>query len=486
MIAAAHVPTPIEVELQARLRQQAAVATLGQQALGGIDISTLLDEAVTLVAHTLEAEYCKVLELLPDGTALLLRAGVGWRAGLVGHATVGAGTDSQAGYTLLSARPVIVEDLRTETRFHGPPLLHQHGVVSGMSVIIHGTERPFGVLGIHTATCRTFTHDDVHFLQAIANVLAAAISRHHMEQALEEREALYRLITENTHDLILMLDHQGCFIYASPSFHPILGYVPTALIGTSVFDHIHSADLAVVHTHWAAVACQGMAQATFRYQHADGTWRWFEAVGTAMTWHGRPAIVGVARDVTERKRAEDDVRTSRDQLAAILHGVADGITVQDPTGRLIYANDAAARMLGCPSAQTLLQAPLQEILAHFELLDETGHPFPRTRLPGRLVLEGIPDPPETTVRFRHVATGAEQWSMVKATPVHDAEGQVQFAVNIFREITERKQAEITRRESEERLHGIIQSAMDAIITIDPDHRITLFNTAAEQMFRCSA
>jgi PAS domain S-box-containing protein len=199
-----------------------------------------------------------------------------------------------------------------------------------------------------------------------------------MEQALEEREALYRLITENTHDLILMLDHQGCFIYASPSFHPILGYVPTALIGTSVFDHIHSADLAVVLTHWAAVACQGIAQATFRYQHADGTWRWFEAVGTAMTWHGRPAIVGVARDVTERKRAEDDVRTSRDQLAAILHGVADGITVQDPTGRLIYANDAAARMLGCPSAQTLLQAPLQEILAHFELLDETGHPFPRT------------------------------------------------------------------------------------------------------------
>jgi len=128
----------VETELKARASQQLVVAGLGQRALAGTDLPTLMDEAVSLVAQILGVEYCKILELHPDGNALLLRAGVGWKEGYVGHATVGAGTESQAGYTLLSNEPVIVEDLITETRFSGPPLLHDHGVVSGISTIIYG------------------------------------------------------------------------------------------------------------------------------------------------------------------------------------------------------------------------------------------------------------------------------------------------------------------------------------------------------------
>src|ERR1700688_3564315 len=92
--------------------------------------------------------------------------------------------ESQAGHTLLSKEPVIVEDLGTETRFSRPRLLHNHGVVSGMTVIIPGQERPFGVLGAHTTTRRRFTQDDVNFLQAIANVLAAAIKHHQAEETI--------------------------------------------------------------------------------------------------------------------------------------------------------------------------------------------------------------------------------------------------------------------------------------------------------------
>ena len=77
---------------------------------------------------------------------------------------------------------MIVEDLRSETRFDGPPLLHEHRVVSGMSVIIGSSERPFGVLGAHTKKRRAFTEDDLNFLQAVANVLAAAIERERAEE----------------------------------------------------------------------------------------------------------------------------------------------------------------------------------------------------------------------------------------------------------------------------------------------------------------
>src|SRR5205085_3902942 len=126
-----------EEELKARARQQAAVAELGQRALSGTDLDALMDEAASLVTRMLGVKYCKILELLPEGDALLLRAGVGWKDGYVGRATVGAGLNSQAGYTLLSSEPVVVEDLSAETRFNGPPLLHEHEVVSGMSVIIN-------------------------------------------------------------------------------------------------------------------------------------------------------------------------------------------------------------------------------------------------------------------------------------------------------------------------------------------------------------
>lgn len=220
----------VEEELRVRARQQAAVAELGLRALAGIDLTALLDEAVERVADTLQVEYSKVLELLPDGDALLLRAGVGWQAGLVGQATVSAGLGSQAGYTLVSHEPVIVEDLSAETRFSGPPLLHDHGVVSGISVIIQGEGRPFGVMGAHTTSRRTFTPDDIHFLQAIANVLAEAIQRKRTEEVLRESEARFRVLTENALAGVYLIQDNR-FRYVNPALATMFGYTPEELIG---------------------------------------------------------------------------------------------------------------------------------------------------------------------------------------------------------------------------------------------------------------
>jgi PAS domain S-box-containing protein len=171
--------------LHARERRQTALLEFSQRALAETDRSVLMDEAVSSVARTMEVDYCGVLELLPDDNALLLRAGVGWRAGLVGRALVDAGRASQAGFTLVSSEPVIVQDLRTETRFKVPPLLMEHGVVSSISVIIRGQELPYGILGVHTARQRHFTLGDVHFLQTVANVLSTVIERTWAHETLE-------------------------------------------------------------------------------------------------------------------------------------------------------------------------------------------------------------------------------------------------------------------------------------------------------------
>lgn len=175
-----------EAALQIRQRQEAAIAQLGQEALIEADLSILMNWTVTLIAKTLNVDYCKILERLPNGEELLLLAGFGWQGGLVGQATVSNKKESQAGYTLLYREPIIVTDLRTETRFQGSPLLQDHGVVSGMSMIIPGQNQPFGVLGVFSTQKRQFTDDDIYFLQAIANIIATAIERKRVEEALRE------------------------------------------------------------------------------------------------------------------------------------------------------------------------------------------------------------------------------------------------------------------------------------------------------------
>ncbi|MEZ4615934.1 MAG: hypothetical protein R2867_10595 [Caldilineaceae bacterium] len=94
----------------------------------------------------LEMEFCKDIGIAAKREAPWMRAGVGWQAGWVGQATVPADTRSQAGYTLQAMEPVVGTRISiTETRFHGPDLLIEHGVRSGMSVTIYGPDGPFGV-----------------------------------------------------------------------------------------------------------------------------------------------------------------------------------------------------------------------------------------------------------------------------------------------------------------------------------------------------
>nr|MBA2556291.1 PAS domain S-box protein [Chloroflexota bacterium] len=132
--------------------------------------------------------------------------------------------------------------------------------------------------------------------------------------------------------------------------------------------------------------------------------------------------------------------SSRDDLAVVLDSVANGITVQDRAGRLVYANMAAARLLGFATPGELLANPTEGILGRFTLLDESGNPFPAERLPGRRALAGE-DEPAVTLCFRDLSRGEEHWSSVRATPVRDENGRVILAVNVWHDVTADKREE---------------------------------------------
>jgi two-component sensor histidine kinase len=179
-----------------RLRKQVStLAEFGKGALRVDDVGALLQEATRLVSDAIDVDLVKVLEVMPGGETMLVRAGVNWAPGVVGHATIPANEGSAAGYALQTGEPVISENVATEARFEIPTLLTQHGVKSTVNVLIRGEEdKPFGILEVDSRQLRSFAQDDVDFLQNYANLLSSAIKRVTAQAELAERAQHERVL----------------------------------------------------------------------------------------------------------------------------------------------------------------------------------------------------------------------------------------------------------------------------------------------------
>jgi PAS domain S-box-containing protein len=134
------------------------------------------------------------------------------------------------------------------------------------------------------------------------------------------------------------------------------------------------------------------------------------------------------------------VAASADELASILRNVGDGITAQGPDGRLVFANDAAARLCGLESGEQMLQTTGAELLQRFEILGEDRGPLPVDQLPNRrALLTGTQQ--EGVLGYRVLPAGDVRWSIVRSTPLLTTDGAVQLVVNVFHDITKERQAE---------------------------------------------
>jgi PAS domain S-box-containing protein len=154
----------------------------------------------------------------------------------------------------------------------------------------------------------------------------------------------------------------------------------------------------------------------------------------------RARLYQEARDEIVRRAAmEAELRAARDELDAILDGVADGVIVQAADGRFVYANAAAARLAGFTSAAEYLAADTVALSARLDLLDAEGQPFPLEQLPSRRALRGE-DAPEMLIQFRRVDTGEIRWSLTQARAIRNATGET-LAISVFQDVTARQSAE---------------------------------------------
>ncbi|NEP63230.1 MAG: PAS domain-containing protein, partial [Symploca sp. SIO2G7] len=288
-----------ETEVRIRAHQQEAIAQLGQRALVERDLESLMDEAVHLAARILQVEYSKVVEFLSNLDAFKLVAGFGWQKGAIVKSRVRATKDSQAGYTLHSSEQVVVSNLQAETRFNGSSLLHQHGVVSGMSVVIQGKQVPFGVLSVHTTRQRKFSQEDVNFLQAISNVLSNAVER----QQAEEELSLFFLLSL---DLFCIAGFDGYLKRINHHFEDLLGYTEAEFLARPLIEFVHPEDVEATMAMVEKLS-DGSPVENFenRYRRQDGSYLW-------LSWSAIAPEAGffyaVGRDITEHKRMDEALR----------------------------------------------------------------------------------------------------------------------------------------------------------------------------------
>jgi GAF domain-containing protein len=211
--------------LRLRIRQQELLAELGVLALQGTSFMEMLNHTARVTAEGLGAEYCKVMEYIPTEKRLLVRAGVGWDEGVVGHATVGADLDSPAGYALRTGKPVISNHLENEQRFRTPELLMEHGIRRAMNVILQGDGSPFGVLEVDSRSEGEFNERDIAFLQGAANILGMAIEQQQyqrkLQTALERHQILLKEVNHRVKNSLQVVSGM-LYLQASAADDPAL------------------------------------------------------------------------------------------------------------------------------------------------------------------------------------------------------------------------------------------------------------------------
>lgn len=303
-------------------------------------------------------------------------------------------------------------------------------------------------------------------LVGFAKVTQDLTDRRRADEELRRSEERFRLLVDNVTDYaVYMLDVGGRVTTWNLGAERMKGYTPAEIIGQPFDLFFPEEDVA------SGKPARELAAAREHGRFEDEGWRvrkdgnrfWANAVLTAVH-DTRGELLGFAkitRDLTERRNAEEKSRlllreqTARavaeeaetrvresearyralsTRLEIVLEGVADGITVQDRTGRVVFANSAAAKICGFASGEELMNTPPAEVVARFQMLDVEGRPFSVEKLPGRLAMAGK-GPSSAVIHVRERVSGRDWWVLIRASAVLDADGQPELAINIWHDVT---------------------------------------------------
>lgn len=475
--------------LTIRLHQHEAIAQLSVEVARAALLENVFQSATQRVADALAIDLCKVLQLTPDQRHFLLLAGVGWKPGLVATALVDADAHSQAGYTLRADEPVFVEDLRTESRFETPPLLAAHDVVSGISVAIHVQGRPWGVLGAHSRTPRSFTRDDTHFMQSVANLIALAIERMSVQVALVEHSRSMNEAQGLAQLGSWEFDIASQAMTWSDEMIRISGRDPAGLPGglDDYLKLVHPEDREPVQ---AGIAATRQSLVPFDSQHRiirpDGSIRHVRARGEFRRDHNGQSIAvgGTVLDVTDLRAAQVRAEEVAELLAEAQHVASMGSWELNVVTGQLYWPPQTCRLFGIvPEAfGGTFESALQFVIPEDRQMVIDAHQSGTT-------VTGVT---EVEFRISRADDDAVRWIRKRGVLKCNALGQEVRRLGMVMDITDSKLAEqhrldllaleqSARREADAASHyyrSLFESAPGCYLVLTPhDYRIVAVSDA---------
>ena len=247
---------------------------------------------------------------------------------------------------------------------------------------------------------------------------------------LERNEARFRAMVRDSNDIMAIVDPKGRLVYASPVTERILGFDVNPLIGSDVFDLIHPEDRArAAHGFDLTRIGKDADRVELRMRHADGSWRVMEAVATNLL--DDPAVEGIvisARDLTDRRRAEAELREAQERFRSAFEYAPIGMALTSLDGRLFRVNRALVQILGRGESELLSSSILD--LGHPDDLDAYRESMAR-------VLSGNTASCQLEQRLLH-HDGHPVWVSVSASLVRDVNDEPLYLVNQIEDITQRK------------------------------------------------
>jgi PAS domain S-box-containing protein len=487
-----------EEALELKVEQLAALSQASQVVTASLELDAVLAEIVSLAREVMTTDYTSVV--LVDAAGNIGRSaenlpgvpGIEYRIrdeGLtrwIVHSRQGVIIDE------IGEDGVMIPDLgEGAPRFANPPIV-KAGVKSVAGLPLMVKDRLLGVLYLHSLHTGAF-HGQLPLLTTFANQMAIAIDnarlyealkqelaeRKRVEEALWESEERFQRIAKATNDVMWDLDLVTNAVWWNEGLKTLFGYGANEVGHDPTWwrEHIHPEDRERVVSGIYTVINGGERfwSDEYRYQRADGSYAHvFDRGYVLRDDSGKPLrMIGGIVDITERKRAEEELRLAHRKLRVTFDAIQESMTVVDLDFNITDANDVLIKTFGLPAKESILGRKC------FELLKGRKDICPycavaeayRTKAPVY----------RTTTPEEEVLTRGRSFE-VFTYPVMDEHGNPIWAVEFGRDITERKRAAEALRESEERFRELVENANDIIYTHDPDGNFTSANPAATRIY----
>jgi diguanylate cyclase (GGDEF)-like protein/PAS domain S-box-containing protein len=444
--------TESDERLRSQSRELALLHRVRTAVARELEVPAVLSRAVEAVAETYG--YTRLSVYLLERGELVLQRQAGYHEAL-GRIPLTKGVRARA---VRSGRPLLVEDVSADPDSLGSI----EGVTSEICVPLFDEGEAVGLLAMESVDGVKLTENDLRVMVAVTEIVDLAISRARLYARVRYSEERYRVLTQNSSDLVTVIETTGVIRYQSPAIEQMLGYSSEELLGQNAFDFVHPDDLQSVKM----VYDEGLKDpelhpsAEYRFRHKDGSWRWLESVGTNLIQEpGVGGYVVNSRDVTRRKEAEDRLREAEKRYRMLVERIPAITYIHEigPNSETVYVSPQILDIMGytpeeCTSTpdfwiRILHPDDREAVLAEDLRTNETGEPF--------------------VMEYRRFAKdGRLVWIRDEATLVRNEVGEPLYWLGVQIDITERKRTETRLGAAQQRFRTLVDQ-IPAVTYIDP-------------------